>query len=79
MRVIEKLNELNLSHGLDKMVRNGIIPISIIIKREIYNEYDVFIRMGKKTVEAVNLTSDKLNISVREIYRAKTIMEGEFE
>jgi hypothetical protein len=76
MRSIDILNELDKSHGLKELVSKSLMAWTMLWYRDIYNEFDVFIKMGHLPTEAVRLTAVKLNIGEATVYRAKKQMES---
>lgn len=77
MRSIEILNILDETHGLKNLVNKSLIAWNVLWYRDVYMEFDAFIKMGAGTSEAVRLTSVKLNVSESVVYVAKRKMESE--
>lgn len=73
--VIEILNNLDKSEQLKEMVLKGILSYTLLSYRDIYNEYDVYRRLGNNVAESVLLVSVKLNVSERTVYTAIKRME----
>lgn len=76
-KAIEILNEIDKSHGLKNLTGKGLLSWTLLWYRDLYNEFDVFIRMGKGTEEAADLTADKLKVDKRTVYRAIKAMNNE--
>lgn len=74
-KVIEILNNLDKSEQLKELVVKGILSYTLLSYRDIYNEYDVYKRLGNNVNEAVLLTSVKMNIDRSTVYRAIKRME----
>lgn len=51
------------------MIRDGILPCSIVKAEEVIAFYDKEIRSGVPKSEAVKRASDELNVSIRSVYR----------
>lgn len=73
--VIEILNNLDKSEQLKELVLKGILSYTLLSYRDIYNEYDVYRRLGNNVAESVLLVSVKLNVSERTVYTAIKRME----
>jgi len=69
-RTIDILNELDRTHGLKNLFEKGFITWSVIWHRDVYNEFDVYRRLGNNVAESVLLTSVKLNTSQKTVYKA---------
>jgi hypothetical protein len=76
MRSIDILNEIDKNHGLKELVGKSLMSWTMLWYRDIYNEFDVYIKMGNPPTEAALLTAVKLNIGVATVYRAKKQMES---
>jgi hypothetical protein len=74
---IEILNEIDKTHGLKNLTGKGLISWTLLLYRDLYNEFDVFVRMGKGTEEAADLTADKFKVDKRTVYRAIKSMNNE--
>lgn len=77
MKSIEILNDIDKSHGLKVLIGKGIMSWTMMWYRDIYNEYDVFIKLGNKKEESVNLVCDKFNTSRATVYKALKEMNNE--
>lgn len=77
MKVIEELEELDKHHGLNNLIRKRIITWNIVWYKEIYTEFDAFIKLGYGIEDAAFMVSEKLKISSRTVHRVKKIMESE--
>ena len=76
-KAIEILNEIDKTHGLKSLVGKGLLPWSMLWYRDVYNEYDVFVKMGFKKEESKRLVEDKLKISRNTVCRAIRKMSNE--
>lgn len=76
MKLIEILNDIDKGYGLIRLVKASVVPCSILSWRDIYLEFDVYIKTGNRTSEAVRKTADKFNISEGLVYKIKKKMES---
>lgn len=75
MKMIDMLNKLESDFGLSNLVKKGVIPWSVIFYRDVYLEFDVYVRSGKSIVESVMLTSIKFGVCEKTVFRARKKME----
>lgn len=72
---IEILNQLDKTVGLKNLAAKGLISVTVLALRDIYLEYDVFVKMGYTTTIAVDALCEKFKVSEFTVYRAKREME----
>lgn len=75
MTTLEILVSIDNSIGLATLAKRNILPISVIVQKEIYLEYDKFIRLNYTSMDAISMTAERFNVSERTVYRAKKSME----
>jgi hypothetical protein len=70
MTRIELLNDIDVKYGLHHLVRAGWY-------RDVYNQYDIFLKQGFSVTRSVKMTSDKFDVDERTIWNIKKRMENE--
>jgi hypothetical protein len=68
--MINTINELDKNFGLMNLFKNGIIPWTVLRDRDIFLQYDIYIRMGKKIMDAKYQTAEDFKVDVRTVFRA---------
>ncbi len=76
-KAIEILNDIDKSHGLKELISKGLFSWKLLFYRDIYNEYDAYLRMGFRKEESIRLVQDKLNICRSTVYNALKSMRNE--
>lgn len=67
--MISILNELEAKYGLRTLIKKGLIPWTIARDRDIFNAYDIYIKMGESETDAKEKTAEDFKISSRTVYR----------
>lgn len=70
MTILQILNKLDESYGLNKLYQNAVINQKMLLYRDIVIELDVCIRTGKNKAQAVKIIADKFKIDDCTVYRA---------
>jgi len=75
-KTIEILNSIEKDHSVKELVMKGVLSWTTLYYRDMYNEYDIYRRLGNNVNEAVLLTSVKMNVDRSTVYRAIKRMES---
>ncbi len=76
MRTIDILTDIEKVHTLKLLVTKSVLSWSVLRQLEIYRELDVNLKLGHNITEAVFLTSEKMKVSDRTVFRVKKFMES---
>jgi hypothetical protein len=68
--MIDIINDLDNKFGLMKLFRGGIIPWTVLRDRDIYLQYDIYMKMGKKSMDSKYQTAEDFKVDVRTVERA---------
>jgi hypothetical protein len=77
MRRIEIINRLDVQFGLMKLFREGIIQWTELRDRDIYLQYDIYLKMGKSLMDAKELTAEDFKVNFKTVQRAIKKMNNE--
>lgn len=77
MKRIDTINSLDKQFGLMRLFRIGIIQWTELRDRDIYLQYDIYVKMGKGLLEAKELTATDFRVEVNTVYRAIRKMNNE--
>jgi hypothetical protein len=75
MKNLEIINQIEGVFGLNNLAKRGILPISVLVHKEIYLEYDKFIKLEYSKMDAASLTAERFKVSERTVFRAIKMME----
>jgi hypothetical protein len=75
--MIEKANKLDQVFGLMNLFRDGIIPWTLLRDRDIYLQYDIYLKVGKKSMDAREQTAEDFKVSIETVHRAIRKMNEE--
>jgi hypothetical protein len=68
--MIKIVNELDKSFGLMNLFKGGLIPWTVLRDRDIYLQYDIYIKMGKREMDAKEQTAEDFKVNFRTVQRA---------
>lgn len=75
--MIEKTNKLDKEFGLMNLFKDGIISWTLLRDRDIYLQYDIYIKMGLAEMDAKEQTAQAFRVSTQTVYRAIWKMTNE--
>ncbi len=75
--MIKTINELDSQFSLIKLFRDGIIDWTILRDRDIYFQYDIYRKMGKRKMDAKEQTALDFGVSFDTVHRAIKRMTSE--
>jgi hypothetical protein len=75
--MIDTINEMDKNFGLMKLFKGGIIPWTVLRDRDIYLQYDIYRKMGKKSMDAREQTAEDFKVSIETVLRAVKKMNEE--
>jgi hypothetical protein len=70
MRRIDLVNTLDKEVGLIILCKSGVIQWTELRDRDIYLQYDIYIRMGKPIMDAKYQTAEDFKVEVTTVKRA---------
>lgn len=68
--MIKIINDLDSKFGLLFLFKQGIIPWTVLRDRDIYLQYDIYLKLGVCKKKAAIETSEKFKVDIRTVYRA---------
>jgi hypothetical protein len=77
MKRIETVNKLDREFGLMNLFRMGIIQWIELRDRDIYLQYDIYIRQGKLSMDAREQTAEDFGVEITTVHRAIRKMNNE--
>lgn len=77
MKRIDLINLIDVELGLDKLVQAGIMNWQHGWYRDVYNQYDIYLKQGNTITQSVKLTAQKFDIEIRTVWNIKKRMERE--
>jgi hypothetical protein len=77
MKRIEIVNNWDKDYGLMQLIRGGMVEWTEARDRDIYLQYDIYRRMGKKIMDAKETTATDFNVSIETVHRAIRKMNEE--
>jgi hypothetical protein len=75
--MINIVNELDKNYGLMKLFKANIIPWTVLRDRDIYLQYDIYIKTGLAEMDAKEQTAMTFKVSTQTVYRAIWKMKDE--
>ena len=70
MTTNEILNELRKGSMINNLAKKGLISPSLLFWHDIYLHFDLLIKMGYESGEAVRMTATKFKVTKKTIYCA---------
>lgn len=75
--MIKLINEMDNKFGLMNLFRQGVIPWTILRDRDIFLQYDIYIKMGKREMDAKEQTAEDFKVNFKTVQRAIKKMRNE--
>ena len=73
--ILDELNELEKSGKLKRLIKGGIIPLKVLVYRDIYFEYRKNLSVYNSRMDSLVITCDEMKVKENTVYRAKNMME----
>ena len=73
--ILDEINELEKSGKLKRLIKGGIIPLKVLVYRDIYFEYRKNLSVYNSRMDALVITCDVMKVKEHTVYRAKNMME----
>jgi len=77
MKRIDLVNKIDQEFGLMNLCKSGVILWTEVRDRDIYLQYDIYIRSGKPSLESRWTTSLDFGVDIRTVHRAIKKMNEE--
>ena len=69
--ILDEINELEKSGKLKRLIKGGIIPLKVLVYRDIYFEYRKNLEVYNSRMDALVITCDEMKVKENTVYRAK--------
>lgn len=66
----EQVTKLTASGELTQLFCNGLVSGKALMYRDMFFDYDVQIKTGSKSMDAVQLVADRYGVTIQTVYRA---------
>lgn len=73
--ILDEINELEKSGKLKRLIKGGVIPLKVLVYRDIYFEYRKNLEVYNSRMDALVITCDEMKVKENTVYRAKNMME----
>ncbi len=73
--ILDEINELEKSGKLKRLIKGGVIPLKVLVYRDIYFEYRKNLEIYNSSMDALVITCDEMKVKENTVYRAKNMME----
>ena len=73
--MIQEITNENAAFLLKKLFDKGLLPWKVFLYRDIYLQYDIYIKKGNKPSEARYLTADDFKVDKTTVLRAVNKMK----
>jgi hypothetical protein len=77
MKRIDLVNKIDQEYGLMNLFKSGIVQWTELRDRDIYLQYDAYIKMGQGSMDAKQNTGEGFKVDIRTVERAIKKMNEE--